>query len=276
MVVIPARINVHFEELIQSEDNLFCFWKGQKEVGENGYEHWQTILYLKNQQRLSYLKRFLPAEAHCEPTRSAAAEIYVWKEDTKVQGSEFEFGERSLNRNSKKDWEKIFDDASKGNLMEIPADIRFRHYSTIDRIRKDNERPISREGIIVNVYYGVTGAGKTHTAFAEAQQTDGDVYIKSGLTKWWDGYRGESKVIIDEFNGKIDITHLLRWFDKYPCTVEIKNSQACLRATRFWITSNKHPDEWYLNDTSVNAEQRLALMRRLNNVRFFGEAFVNN
>jgi len=35
-----------------------------------------------------------------------------------------------------------------------------------------------------------------------------------------DGYRGQEHVVFDEFRGGIDISHVLRWFDRYPVIVE--------------------------------------------------------
>lgn len=52
-------------------------------------------------------------------------------------------------------------------------------------------------------------------------------------------------VIIDEFRGDIDVSHLLRWLDRYPVIVEVKGSSCPLVAEKVWITSNLHPREWY-------------------------------
>jgi hypothetical protein len=70
---------------------------------------------------------------------------------------------------------------------------------------------------------------------------------------------------MDEFRGAIDISHLLRWLDRYPCLVEIKGSSTCLVAEKVWITSNVHPDYWY---NEIDAATRDALMRRLQITEF--------
>lgn len=108
------------------------------------------------------------------------------------------------------------------------------------------------------MFWGPTGTGKTHRAWAEAGDS---CYIKTSSNKWWDGYRGETNVIIDEFDGQIGITHLLRWLDKYPCRVEIKGGSLPLRASKFWITSNKPIELWY-DEKGATIEQIAALRRR--------------
>lgn len=67
-------------------------------------------------------------------------------------------------------------------------------------------------------------------------------------------------VIIDEFRGDIDVSHLLRWLDRYPVIVEIKGSSLPLVAERIYITSNLHPLAWYPNLDPLTQE---ALLRRL-------------
>jgi len=73
-------------------------------------------------------------------------------------------------------------------------------------------------------------------------------------------------VIIDEFRGLIDITHLLKWLDRYPCSVECKGSQLYLNTTTWFITSNLSVEEWY---PALDAETIQALKRRITNIEHF-------
>lgn len=107
------------------------------------------------------------------------------------------------------------------------------------------------------VYVGPTGTGKSHRAWEEAGP---DAFSKCPRTKWWTSYQGQEHVVIDEFRGVVDISHLLRWFDRYPVHVETKGSSVPLCAVKFWITSNLHPDSWY---PELDTNTKLALMRRL-------------
>lgn len=84
-------------------------------------------------------------------------------------------------------------------------------------------------------------------------------------TKFWDGYQSEANVVMDEFRGGIDISHLLRWLDRYPVRVEIKGSSRPLLATTIWITSNLDPRRWY---PEIDQETLDALLRRLNIIHF--------
>lgn len=73
--------------------------KGQQEVGnESGFHHWQIVAGFPNGVRLSAVKKAFGRTCHAEPTRSAAAEAYVFKTDTAVAGSSFELGRKPFKR----------------------------------------------------------------------------------------------------------------------------------------------------------------------------------
>lgn len=117
------------------------------------------------------------------------------------------------------------------------------------------------------VYWGATGTGKTHRSWVESGLL---AYPKDPNTKWWTGYTGQKHVIIDEFRGAINISHILRWLDRYPVYVETKGGSVPLQAERFWITSNLPPNLWYPDlDTNTLA----ALLRRLTVIEL-NEPFV--
>lgn len=244
------------------------YLKGQQEIGEGGFHHWQLLAVFGKQVTLNQAKRAIHGTAHLEVCRSAAANDYVWKEQTRVDGTQFELGALPISRARKADWEKVFEDAKSGNFDGIPKDILIRNYSALKRIRVDNCIAPVRDNINVRVYWGESGVGKTRRAWHEAGD---DVYIKNPNTKWWDGYRGQKKVIIDEFVGRIDISYILTWCDRYPCMVEVKGFSVPLEATEFWFTSNVNPTDWYME---INQQQRNGLMRRMNTILHMNEAWA--
>lgn len=79
----------------------------------------------------------------------------------------------------------------------------------------------------------------------------------------------EKEVIIDDFgpNG-IDINHLLRWFDRYKCLVEVKGDMAPLHADKFIVTSNFKPCEIFKDVSGYEHPQLPALMRRIKLISF--------
>lgn len=166
-------------------------------------------------------------------------------------------GTKPIDRSQAKDWDSIREKAKAGDFDSIPSDIYIRNYNQLKRIHQDHLTPVGIERQ-VQVYWGPTGVGKSRRAWEEAGI---DAYPKDPRSKFWDGYRAHENVVIDEFRGDIDISHILRWFDRYPVIVEVKGSSTILRASRIFITSNIPPREWYptLDDATF-----AALERRLN------------
>lgn len=235
--------------------------KGQLEQGSStDYLHWQILVAFPSKVTCLKVKQVFGPSAHIEISRSSAANDYVWKEESRV-GHQFELGRLAMKRQSASDWDKVRTDAESGDFTSIPSDIFIRCYSNLKRIHVDSLRPVSQERQ-VSVFWGSTGSGKSHRAWSEAGW---DAYPKDPNTKFWDGYRGQEHVVIDEFRGLISISHMLRWLDKYPVIVEVKGSSCVLKAKRIWITSNLPPEQWY---PDLDAETLSALRRRLNITHF--------
>ena len=236
--------------------------RGQLEVGsESGYLHWQVCLAFKKKARRRAVKRIFGDEAFAELTKSEKAADYVWKDDTRVAGTQFELGTKPFRRNSATDWESVWAAAKSRDLEAIPAFTRIQCFRSILSIASYYDDPVAqvRE---CQVYWGRTGTGKSRRAWDEAGL---DAYSKNPRTKFWDGYRGQECVVLDEFRGGIDVSYLLRWTDRYPVLVEIKGSSVPLSAKRIWITSNLDPRLWY---PELDSETIDALMRRLNITHF--------
>jgi len=236
------------------------FITGQLELGEGGFLHWQVLVAFRKKTSLRVCRTVFGA-CHAELSRSEAALAYVLKEETRVEGTGFELGAKPFRRNSKTDWEAVWTAAQSGDLSAIPASVRVLSYNALRSIASDFEQcpAIIRECF---VFWGATGTGKSRKAWNDAGM---DSYAKDPRTKFWCGYQHQKHVIIDEFRGSIDISHLLRWLDRYPVRVEIKGSSRPLLAEKIWITSNLDPRQWY---PDLDAETLAALLRRLNITRF--------
>jgi len=169
-------------------------------------------------------------------------------------GTRFELGKLPFKRNSSRDWEAIWNLAREGSLEQIDKSVLVPHYNAIKRIRQDYLKPCAMEREVF-VYWGETGLGKSKLAWENAGI---DAYPKDPRTKFWDGYQDHKAVVIDEFRGAIDISHLLRWFDRYPVIVEVKGSSTVLRAEKVFITSNIPVEEWYplIDKSTLDALRR--------------------
>lgn len=237
-----------------------AYSKGQLEFGAGGFLHWQLIVVFERSVRLGAVREIY-GPVHAELTRSEAAMEYVWKEETAVAGTRFELGKLKTKRNSKRDWDQVWQSAKEGRFEDIDKSVLVCHYRSLKSIRQDHLVPVAMERK-VDVYWGATGTGKSRLAWEEAGLS---AYPKDPRTKFWDGYNGQENVVIDEFRGAIDISHILRWFDRYPVIVEVKGSSVVLTAKNIWVTSNLSPEQWF---PDCDSETLSALRRRLSVTRF--------
>jgi hypothetical protein len=225
-----------------------------------GYLHWQLVVAFPVSVRLAAVVKIF-GRWHAEPTRSKAALEYVWKDETGVKGTQFELGVLAVRKDITIDWDAIKSAAKCGELDSIPSHVYVRCYGALSRIAADNLEPAAFERTVV-CYIGSTGTGKSRRAWGEAGM---DAFPKDPRTKFWCGYRDHKHVIIDEFRGGIDISHILRWLDRYPVVIEVKGGARVLKAEKIWITSNIHPRSWY---PTLDKQTLDALLRRMELVEF--------
>lgn len=162
--------------------------RGQLERGsDTNYLHWQVALAATGKKSIIQIKSIFGDTCHAELSRSEASQAYVWKEETRVDGTQFELGELAFNRASAKDWDRIWECAQRGNLMAIPADIRVNSYRTLRAISADFAKPAAMVRTC-DVFIGPTGTGKSRKAWEDAGM---DAYCKDPNSKFWCGYSGQ-------------------------------------------------------------------------------------
>lgn len=136
----------------------------------------------------------------------------------------------------------------------------------------------------LHILTGVAGAGKSHIAATEAAKyiaengLDEEPYYlmvpKSTTEKlWWEGYNGQSCIIINDFYGSIDINYFKDLIDKYPKKVDIKNGSSEFLGKIVWVTSNKSWRNWW-PESAFYVENVNAIERRITSVRTFDTPYV--
>lgn len=122
--------------------------------------------------------------------------------------------------------------------------------------------------ITVSVYYGNAGTGKTCRALETATKLGLSFYMVNspqGGSIWYDGYVGQSALIIDDFYGWIKPHDLFRLLDRYPLQLPVKGSHVWAQYSHVFITSNADPLDWYRDDVKIKFDME-ALARRLHNI----------
>lgn len=121
---------------------------------------------------------------------------------------------------------------------------------------------------IVHWFHGRTGTGKSWKAHEMAGPS---AYVKPMDTTFWEGYTGQSKVILDDLRpSSMAFDQLLRVLDRYPLLVNIKGSSCQFCATEIWITAPTTPHALFVNHSTGAVYENIdQLVRRITNIQCF-------
>ncbi len=227
---------------IENEGHVLYIVYGSELGEKHDIPHLQGFVTFANRKSLAQVRAVLP-RAHWE----AKSRHSTYKEAIdycKKDGDYVEWGEPPVDPavKLKRRWTKAFEDAKVGDFESIPKDMLIRYYHSFKRIQQDYPTiPKNNEKTCGQWYVGPTGFGKTRTAVARYP----NLYDKP-LNKWWDGYRGQETVLIDDLapaHGKW-IGHLMkRWADWKSFPAEQKGTTVMIRPKRIIVTSQYTIDE---------------------------------
>lgn len=114
------------------------------------------------------------------------------------------------------------------------------------------------------LYWGVSGSGKTHKARNDNPNHYCKPHQKAGSAEWWNGYRGEKCIILDEFTGQIEYEQFKQLTDYYALQVPVKYGFVNAEWDKVIICSNRPRDSWYPKLCKLD---KGALKRRLPDCR---------
>jgi len=240
------------------------YWIIGRETGESGTPHLQGYFSLRRRSTFSYVSGKLSSRAHIQRAAGTARQNrrYCSKDGNFEEGGEINEGKSRVDKDeTARNFMAALEQGDRGisEFADSEPGAWIFNGSNMLRNALALKPTIDRPTINVRWFWGRPGVGKSRLAHS----TFPDAYVKDPRTKWWNGYVCQKEVIIDDFgpNG-IDINHLLRWFDRYKCSVETKGGMVALYATSFIVTSNFEPSDVFTVLGEVNP-QLPALLRRI-------------
>lgn len=150
-------------------------------------------------------------------------------------------------------------------LVNMPG--LFHQYGrTIEKIEDIAMRKKYRtEMTLCDWIVGSTGKGKSHMMY-ENFHPDTHYILNLQDKGWWEGYKQQETVCINEFRGQIAYGELLDLIDKWPKSVPRRGREPLpFTSKKIIITSSMTPDEVYHN-LSIN-DSLNQLMRRIKIIR---------
>lgn len=184
------------------------------------------------------------------------ASSYCMKEDTRIDGP-WEFGLRPAQKNVKGSTK-----LRNATILELGVEecvrqelIPLKEYKRLTEcvnLYRLNTTPAQHFPDTKGTWIlGRAGFGKSH----KAREMFPDPYVKP-QSKWWDGYKGEKNVLIEDMDSNCLAHYLKIWGDKYACSGEVKGGTVPLFHENIVITSNYSIRYLFQEDNLVEAIER--------------------
>lgn len=231
---------------------IYCFEIGK----ENNRPHSHWYIKFRNARAFKPIQKIF-SSSNIKPREKTVKNCIDY---IKKDGNFTERGEPPK-QGERKDLQALADDILAGRTTcgEILNNEAYTYHSygrTLEKIEdaylRSTKRTVATRGLWL---YGGTGVGKSSRAFNEHE----DAYWKSVASKevgWWDGYRGERTVVIDEFRGEIPFSFMLRLMDRYPLWVSRRCREPFpFTSEKILVTSRYHPRHVYKDQTNEEMKQ---------------------
>lgn len=266
---------------LNREENSIKYTVYGFEIGEQKTPHLQGYTYFANARTLAGVKLLYP-RAHLEKQRGTFTQAIEY---CKKDGSFEEYGRppmdsREKGETQKAKWRKINDLAKAGNWVELdeeyPMEYLLHYNKLLDLYNREQPVPEDLDGPLSQYnhwLWGPPGTGKSFSARAMFESH----YPKS-LNKWWDDYKGEDAVIIEDIElDSLNMKHHIKiWADRYNFVAQVKGNHMRIRPKHIIITSNYSIEEIFADDPQL----REAIKRRFKvthyNVPFQVQPHINN
>jgi len=218
------------------------YWKNPRTIGACGKKYKTTFLQMKGTPK--------QASDYC-----------------KKGGTYVEFGELPM-QGKRTDLESLAQKLIKGETTvdEIIIDepMTYHQYGrTLEKIEDLSMRKKFRtEMTTCDWLVGPTGVGKSHQAFENFTPETHYVY-RHNDKGWWEGYKQQDYIVINDFRGQIPYDELLQILDKWPYYVPRRGREPMpFVSKKVIITSPLTPEDAYPRRTEKDKIDQL--LRRVN------------
>lgn len=238
----------------------------QYERGANGTPHYQGYVEALSTRSRRQMTTWLPG-AHFEQAKGTQEEnvAYCTKEDGRISGpwSHGEPGQQGKRTDLESAVETMKADGISAVIAEFPA--LYVRYPQGFKELSNYYLPQRSTQPRVFWMHGPTGSGKSRWCYENGGESQ---WWSSDTLKWFDGYKQQGVVVIDDFRKDYCTFHfLLRLLDRFPLRVPVKGSFVPFNSSVIFITCPWKPEVLYSNRADEDIGQ---LLRRIERIISFG------
>ena len=288
-----AEMSDYLKTLVNVRYFIFSREKGDGSKENQGTEHHQGYIEFSAPKRFSTMKSYFSAETigvngHIKPRYAKRIDNVNYVKKTGKHKDKahtrlsdiYEYGEFSEYGGQRNDlvdiMQMIQSGASDEEIKDSYPSQFFLYQRNIENLR---EMALNmkyseflnkyREGVQVYYVYGKTRTGKSRYVYEK--HGFANVYKNQGYQdgKWFDGYRGQDVLMLDEYRSSFDFGMLLQYTDGQPVGIQcrFKNKAACYMTV--YIVSNIALSEQHKHIQQTDPKSWDAFLQRLTGILCF-------
>lgn len=260
-------------------------------VSKAGMKHLHFVGCGNNGIKFSTVKRFIGEKAHIEPTMGTKEQVEeyinktgVFEEKGEVIIARAQQGDLVGKKGRRTDLEIIREAIDSGMTWQEVRRLKDSFFdnriTTIIKNmyfdKRSQETPFKRQ---VNVHWlcGLSGSGKTGIIYELIEKYgEGNVYLISDYQNPFDGYAGESVIIMDEFRGQLPYYTVLGLLEGYKKEVHCRYANVLGLWTEVYITTVKSPEEVYAKMIDKEDEATDPISQLLSRIKDFSYCYKVN
>lgn len=266
------------QELMKQFTNV-TFYCMSDEIGlETKTYHTHLFMYSPNGIRFRTVQSRIP-NCHIDYCKGTAQQNrdYVFKEgkyagtdkeDTRVDGTQLEWGEMPVERQGRRNdivdlYDMIANGMSDFQILDTSPDymLNLNQIRQTRQVIKSEKFKNTFRQLTTTYIWGSTGGGKTRYVMEKYGYEN--VYRVTNYKHPFDDYRGQDVVLFDEFRSSLPLADMLKYLDGYPVVLPCRfaDTQACF--TKVYFTTNIPLDKQYINIQRDEIESYKAFLRRI-------------
>lgn len=221
---------------------------GRELAPTTGTPHLQGTVVFRSEKSMRQMKKMIDDKIWCACCKSLFKSIVYCLKD----GDSTEMGVRPMNPKEKGDsqkrkWAEVIKWSENGDEEKIKAAYPDVYFNKLNLIRSHAKLEFEDLDCLEHEWhYGPTGTGKSQYANALRCEDGRKPYKKKPNTVWFDGYRYQDTVLIEEVGPSH--AHMVEeyktWAELYPFPAEVKHGHISeIRPKKVIVCSNYHPSE---------------------------------
>lgn len=229
----------------KSQPRYMCW---SQEIADSGTPHLQGYVAWNNPRSLEKFKAEVSKKLHYEPYTNGSAQQnrnyclgMVEKKGFKQNPTFEEVGELPK-QGERTDWRQAVEQINTGAHVHDVVQTQPQLLPAIRALERFKQLALKPKHRNVEVIYltGAAGTGKSKWAWDNYP----DLYSKPDGA-WFDGYTGQTTLLLDDYYGDIPYPQFLKITDRYPLQVPVKGGFVHAQWERVIITSNHTIDKFY-------------------------------